>query len=230
MTKPAKCMCTQRRLRSARTQGFFMRTAMPRLIWVFAGRKSKLVGFVVMWLSYRFLTQGAMQGLTFDTLLLFFSGLVIDVIVITILKLMFRRSRPAHNKDDMVGAVTSVDKYSFPSGHATRAAMVSGYFIFHVCDTTRQTIYIVLWSVCVSVSRVALGRHHLIDVMCGYIVGMLEYLLLVYLWVSRETCLRWLESYFSHFHLWKHTVEYYHTLIQLYTRQKKKHTVQFAKL
>ena len=123
------------------------------------------------------------------------------MIVITILKLVFRRSRPAHNKDDMKGAVTAVDKFSFPSGHATRAAMLTGYFVFHVCDTTSQTICIVLWSICVSVSRVALGRHHLIDVTCGYIVGVLEYLLLVYLWVSRETCLRWLESYFSHFHL-----------------------------
>lgn len=129
------------------------------------------------------------------------SGLIIDVVAISVMKLMFRRSRPAHNKDDMIGAVTSIDKYSFPSGHATRAAMLAGFFVFHVCDTKRKMVYITVWSVCVSLSRVALGRHHLIDVVCGYIAGMLEYLLLFYLWIPRETCLQWLESYFSHFHL-----------------------------
>ena len=133
--------------------------------------------------------------------IIYFSGLIIDVIVITVLKLTFRRSRPAHNQDDMVGAVTSVDKYSFPSGHATRAAMLTGFFVCHVCDSARHLIYIVLWSICVSLSRVALGRHHLIDVICGYIVGLLEYLILFYLWVPREICMQWLESYFSHFHL-----------------------------
>ena len=132
---------------------------------------------------------------------LFIAGLVIDVIVITVLKLAFRRSRPAHNQDDMVGSVTSVDKYSFPSGHATRAAMLAGFMIFHVGESTLHLIFITLWSVSVSLSRVALGRHHMIDVICGYIVGMLEYLLLIYLWIPRETCLQWLESYFSHFHL-----------------------------
>ena len=62
-------------------------------------------------------------------------------------------------------------------------------------------IYVTFWSMCVCLSRVALGRHHMIDVMCGYIVGILEYLILIYLWIPSQTCLEWLELYFSHFHL-----------------------------
>ena len=130
-----------------------------------------------------------------------FSGLVIDVVVITVLKLAFRRARPAHNQDDMVGSVTSVDKFSFPSGHATRAAMLATFFILNVSDSRKHVIYVTFWSICVCLSRVALGRHHMIDVMCGYIVGILEYLILIYLWIPSQTCLEWLELYFSHFHL-----------------------------
>ena len=128
------------------------------------------------------------------------SGLILDLIVIATLKLVFRRSRPAHNEMDMFATV-SIDNYSFPSGHASRAGMLGCFFMFHIVNTTKSTLLAVLWSLIVCSSRVILGRHHLVDVICGYIVGMFEYLLLVYLWIPTDTCMSWLELYFSHFHL-----------------------------
>lgn len=98
-------------------------------------------------------------------------------------------------------ATVSVDLYSFPSGHASRAGMLACFFVLEFF-TSRKWIAITLsWSLIVALSRVVLGRHHLIDIICGYFVGILEYLLLLYLWVPRETCMSWLELYFSHFHL-----------------------------
>ncbi|KAJ6655440.1 hypothetical protein lerEdw1_005140 [Lerista edwardsae] len=49
-------------------------------------------------------------------------ALVLDVVLVAAVKGLVKRRRPAHNKMDMFATV-SVDKYSFPSGHATRAAM-----------------------------------------------------------------------------------------------------------
>ena len=129
-----------------------------------------------------------------------FSGLVLDLIVIAILKVSFRRSRPAHNEEDMFATV-SVDNYSFPSGHASRAGMLFCFFILQVATSIKWITLVTVWSIVVSLSRVILGRHHIIDVICGYFVGILEYLLLLYLWIPTETCMNWLDLYFSHFHL-----------------------------
>ena len=77
MTKPTKCLCTQRRLRSAWASAQSNQSSlcaqwvakdrsfrhadsedsdqtgrMPRLIWVFAGRTCHFVGFVMRWLIY----------------------------------------------------------------------------------------------------------------------------------------------------------------------------------
>ncbi|XP_052790039.1 polyisoprenoid diphosphate/phosphate phosphohydrolase PLPP6-like [Mya arenaria] len=127
-------------------------------------------------------------------------GLILDLIVIGILKVAFRRSRPKHNEMDMFATV-SIDNYSFPSGHASRAGMLACFFLIEYLSCPTKELLILAWSFTVTISRVVLGRHHLIDVVCGYGVGILEYLMLVYLWIPQKTCMSWLELYFSHFHL-----------------------------
>jgi len=124
----------------------------------------------------------------------------VDLIIIAVLKITFRRSRPAHNEMDMFVTV-SVDMYSFPSGHASRAGMLACFFILKYITSLQWMVAVMAWSLVVTLSRVVLGRHHLIDVVAGYMVGIGEYLLLLYIWIPRETCMSWLELYFSHFHL-----------------------------
>ena len=51
--------------------------------------------------------------------------LTVDVIVVALMKAVVRRSRPANNVDDMTASDSLVDVYSFPSGHATRATVLS---------------------------------------------------------------------------------------------------------
>ena len=52
--------------------------------------------------------------------------LLIDIVIVAVTKAAFRRRRPAYNTDDMLSV--SVDKFSFPSGHASRVAGLMFFF------------------------------------------------------------------------------------------------------
>jgi len=102
--------------------------------------------------------------------------LLVDLIIVGISKAIFRRQRPAINIEDDVLTV-SVDKFSFPSGHATRATLLLFYLCaeYFATDSTAQTL-IIFWSTCVILSRVIIGRHHVSDVIAGCLVGTLVFL------------------------------------------------------
>ena len=68
------------------------------------------------------------------------------------------------------------DKHSFPSGHATRAIYVA-FFVHLFFKNPLLTSLVTLWSLSVVISRVLLGRHHLFDIVCGVLIGYLEYLI-----------------------------------------------------
>ncbi|KAK9403795.1 phospholipid phosphatase 6 [Crotalus adamanteus] len=57
-----------------------------------------------------------------EVLLNLLFALILDLVLVAAVKGLVKRRRPVYNKMDMFATV-SVDKYSFPSGHATRAAM-----------------------------------------------------------------------------------------------------------
>ena len=52
-------------------------------------------------------------------------ALILDIVVVAIIKAFTRRRRPSYNVDDQYATVKLVDKFSFPSGHATRATMLA---------------------------------------------------------------------------------------------------------
>ncbi|GFR64205.1 phospholipid phosphatase 6 [Elysia marginata] len=129
-------------------------------------------------------------------------AILFDLVVVCLLKLIFQRSRPHHNVMDMFAA-PSVDKFSFPSGHSTRAAMMAWFLCVHMFPTRQVCCILVwLWSVGVAASRVLLGRHHVFDVVCGFLIGLAAYHLYVsYIWISQAKCLAYLDTYFGHVHL-----------------------------
>jgi membrane-associated phospholipid phosphatase len=94
------------------------------------------------------------------------SGLVLTEIVVVIIKNIFRRKRPPGTS----GAIyRRADPYSFPSGHAARAAML--------CLLSWQTgpliafIVIAVWSPFMVISRIAIGIHYVLDVLAGIVLG-----------------------------------------------------------
>eukprot|EP00062_Callorhinchus_milii_P010852 gi/632956166/ref/XP_007893824.1/ PREDICTED: presqualene diphosphate phosphatase-like [Callorhinchus milii] len=119
-------------------------------------------------------------------------ALILDLILVGIVKSLVRRRRPTHNKMDMF-ATFSVDRFSFPSGHATRAAMGGRFFLNHLVLAVPLRILVVLWVFIVGLSRVMLGRHNVTDVVCGFIMGYLQYSLVEYMWLSSANLQRLLE-------------------------------------
>ncbi|OWF50920.1 phospholipid phosphatase 6-like [Mizuhopecten yessoensis] len=126
-------------------------------------------------------------------------GLLGDLIVVAFLKFLFQRPRPAHNKMDMF-ATLSVDNYSFPSGHATRAAMVAFLLTERLVVNSSFPGLILLWSVFVAASRLMLGRHHVSDVLFGYLIGYIQYKVLSSYWLSEQTCMYLVEPIFRNIH------------------------------
>ncbi|XP_023284968.1 phospholipid phosphatase 6 [Seriola lalandi dorsalis] len=113
-------------------------------------------------------------------------GLLLDLVLVAIVKAVVRRRRPAHNRMDMF-ATFSVDRYSFPSGHATRAAMCGRFLLAHLVLAAPLRVLVLLWAGLVGLSRVLLGRHNVTDVMFGFWMGYWQYNLVEMLWLSPQT-------------------------------------------
>jgi membrane-associated phospholipid phosphatase len=74
--------------------------------------------------------------------------------------------------------VISVDKFSFPSGHASRCSLLA--CLAFACTRSLAAgdplaAAVALWALCTAVSRVALGRHYVGDVVTGVALGVLEF-------------------------------------------------------
>ena len=99
------------------------------------------------------------------------SLLLTDIIVVAPMKLFFKRGRPKSNCDHIPLSISSVDKYAFPSGHASRCVALAVYFCWLPPFSIFTHLWY-LWALAVSLSRVLIGRHHISDVLVGMIAGL----------------------------------------------------------
>ncbi|OMP02237.1 Phosphatidic acid phosphatase type 2/haloperoxidase [Corchorus capsularis] len=131
-----------------------------------------------------FLASSSLSSLSVPLIL----GLLLDLALIGLIKLTFRRARPHYNPN--MSAVVHADSFSFPSGHASRVLFLAS--LFHlilqnddgiVSDLIQRWIkfepgFVLLgiwvWAIVTATSRVLLGRHFLFDVLAGAFVGVLE--------------------------------------------------------
>ncbi|KAF0047259.1 hypothetical protein F2P81_000892 [Scophthalmus maximus] len=116
------------------------------------------------------------------------SALLLDLLLVRVVKTMVRRRRPAQSRSDILSAFF-VERYSFPSGHATRAAMCARFFLAQMVDTASMRFLVVGWAALVSLSRLLLARHYVTDVGFGLAMGYCQYGLVERLWVTRD-CLQ----------------------------------------
>lgn len=111
-------------------------------------------------------------------------ALILDIIVIAVIKAVVRRRRPIPmSKTTAIGP----DKYSFPSGHASRAVLVA--FILMIINPVSLFLYPTLfaWTLAVCLSRVLMERHYILDVLAGVGLGVVEALFMWVLWLSQNS-------------------------------------------
>ncbi|XP_054013105.1 polyisoprenoid diphosphate/phosphate phosphohydrolase PLPP6 isoform X1 [Hylaeus anthracinus] len=112
-------------------------------------------------------------------------GLLLDIIVIALLKSVTRRRRPSVSP---VPFAVGPDKYSFPSGHASRAMLVFYFFKYLWPVSVLFLTPILAWVVAVSLSRLLMRRHHVLDIIVGLFVGYAEGLFMSLMYLEPETC------------------------------------------
>lgn len=125
----------------------------------------------------------------------FFIGLLLDIVFVSIVKAFTRRRRPSGNQPDMF-SVVGPDKFSFPSGHASRACFIALFFVYLYPLFFIFYMPLTAWATSVCISRVLLRRHHLLDVAGGILLGVFETVLLSWLWVSENFAV-WVVSWLS---------------------------------
>ncbi|KAJ3605471.1 hypothetical protein NHX12_027517 [Muraenolepis orangiensis] len=114
-------------------------------------------------------------------------ALLLDVLTIAGVQRLVKRRGPWEMTPGFLDCV-SMDVYSFPAAHASRAAMVSKFLLSHLVLAVPLRILLVLWACLVGVSRVMLGKHHLTDMVCGFAMGLLHFSLMENVWLSSGTC------------------------------------------
>lgn len=156
-------------LRSLRNHAQFLEVSCHGIVWL-AG-----------WLSFIWLFNNKeLYQLQVNMLI----ALILDIIVIAVIKAIVRRRRPIPmNKLLEIGP----DKFSFPSGHASRAVMVA--FILTYVSPVSIFFYppILAWAYTVSISRVLVERHYILDVVAGAIIGIILGLFMNLIWLSQST-------------------------------------------
>ncbi|KAM7542211.1 hypothetical protein Aperf_G00000015195 [Anoplocephala perfoliata] len=102
-------------------------------------------------------------------------ALILDVLIVGCIKFIIRKPRPEANYAADMLLTVSIDDWSFPSGHSSRAGMLQWLlpWLFNFSWVSR--LMIGMWAISVCASRLAMRRHHLGDILFGYALGFCLY-------------------------------------------------------
>ncbi len=117
------------------------------------------LGLAVAWL----MGDAATKQLALQLL----AGVLVTAIIALSLKRLIRRARPA---GDWGALYRRTDPHSFPSGHATRMAML--LVLGAALGPPWLGWLLLAWAPLVAVARVAMGVHYLSDIVGGALLGL----------------------------------------------------------
>lgn len=109
-----------------------------------------------------------------------------DIIFVAVIKAFVRRRRPAANTNDAFAEI-GPDKFSFPSGHTSRAVFVAYFFINLYPLSIFCIPPLLAWATSISLSRILMCRHHILDVVAGVLLGLFEGWFLGLIWMEDKT-------------------------------------------
>lgn len=141
------------------------------------------VVWMVVWLAFFYVTD---DKNLYQMQVNFFIGLLIDIFLVAIIKAIVRRRRPSLSDDPFC---VGPDVYSFPSGHASRGTLI---FCFFTSLYPLSMIFwppLFAWVVSLLVSRLLLYRHHILDLIGGVLLGIVEAFIVGLVWMNQESCL-----------------------------------------
>lgn len=94
-------------------------------------------------------------------------GVVLTALIVMAIKFSVRRRRP---EGEWGNIYRSTDPHSFPSGHAARAMMLAVLAV--AFGPAWFGAMLLVWALCVSLARVAMGVHYLSDILAGLFFGL----------------------------------------------------------
>ncbi len=95
-------------------------------------------------------------------------GIVVQIVVIFAIKFTVRRSRP---EGEWGAFYRNTDPHSFPSGHAARAGLLAAMALG--LGPAWFALVLVIWAPVMSLARVVMGVHYLVDIVAGLLIGLL---------------------------------------------------------
>ncbi len=117
------------------------------------------IGLVIVWLAGNdFWKRSALW---------IFIGIAITAVITQALKWLIRRERP---QGEWGALYRSVDPHSFPSGHASRVAMLAVLGVG--LGPAWFALLLIVWAPLVALARVAMGVHYLSDILAGAVLGI----------------------------------------------------------
>ncbi|XP_068104957.1 inactive phospholipid phosphatase 7 [Hyperolius riggenbachi] len=114
-------------------------------------------------------------------------ALLLDILTVAGLQKLVKRRGPFDVSPGILDYLV-LDMYAFPAAHASRATMVSKFFLNHLVLAIPLRILLVLWAFSVGLSRIMIGRHHISDVMGGFVIGYMQFNFVEIIWVPSSTC------------------------------------------
>ncbi|WP_366186771.1 phosphatase PAP2 family protein [Flavobacterium ovatum] len=143
-------------------------------LWLFITKQTNWIPLFLFLLYLLYKKIGGKQTLY---VLLFMAVLITWSDQVTnLFKYGFERLRPCSNPEinTTIRVVKSSNSFSFFSGHAA-TSMATMMFLYEILRTYYKHSYLIfLWSLIFAYSRIYLGLHYPIDILCGFLFGLLS--------------------------------------------------------
>ncbi|WP_281226755.1 phosphatase PAP2 family protein [Flavobacterium aquiphilum] len=157
-------------------------------LWLIITKQVNWIPFFLLLLYLIYKKIGVKQT---GYLLLFVAVLVLATDQITnLFKYMVQRERPCNNPEikSIIRVVQVRNSFSFFSGHAANTMAVSTFLYLLFKKQFKYFGFLFLWPLIFAYSRIYLGLHYPLDILSGYLCGLITGYLMykVYQWALRR--------------------------------------------